>query len=273
MSNALIMAPMAPVAATAISGTAAGSAANCALGEAADFFGMQWRSTGTTASIKLDMGANVAVDTLAILGASGAPSATWSLYYATAAQGAAMSGGVGTGANQYQQIDLGSFYAGANALASGAQAGLWIGASAVTARHFQINVASVSDGAFAVSRVAIGQRLRLERNFDYGAAFAVRDFSSVEYSNRAVLLRRQGKRLRAVGLSFENAYRDEVEAQIHPLIEQVGNDHPILLVIDPDAHAMRTRRIYFGHLEGDLGTIWRNAKGWQWRADLVSLFS
>ena len=104
-----------------------------------------------------------------------------------------------------------------------------------------------------------------------GAALGVRDFGSLDFSNRAVLLRRYAKKLRSVGLTFASAYKDEVEAQIMPLLEEIGGTDCIALITDPAADAMRQRRMYYGPLVGEIGTIWRNAAAWQWQATLQSL--
>jgi hypothetical protein len=267
MSNGFVMLPLIPAAVSAPSGTAAGNAGLTVL----DYMGLFWQSPGTIAQAQYDMGGNVSVDTVALLNLAGAPAGSFDIHYATAAQGAVMSS-VGTGLNQFQVITVGNAYAGANALANGRQAGLWVGSSPIVARHFRVHLTGVTSGQCRFSRFVIGKRLTLSRNFSFGGQLGVRDFSRIDFSNRATLLRRRAPKLRTCSLTFPHVERFEVEEQVQPLIEMGGNDSAVLLVTDPDAHPMRTRRMYFGPMVGNLGLVQRNARGWQWQAELVSVF-
>lgn len=266
MSNAIIMQPVLPAAYGSQLGTLAGVPSNAGN----DFFGVTWsgQPVGGNSDIWVDLGSNQLIDTIAILGirdvTGGAPQ--FQIGASTAAQGLA---GVGTWYSTVHPL-----FAGSNALTNGRQAMLWTAPAAAgppASRHWQIVAQGVGAG-FRISRIVLGRRIALARNFSFGAGFGVRSFGSVNFSNRAALIRRRAPKLRTVSLSFQNIYRDEVEAQIQPLIETIGIDDPILLITDLDAHAMRTRRMFFGHLEGDLKTVQRNAVGWQWQADLTSLF-
>lgn len=270
MSTAWIVSPLPIISAAGASGTAAGQASHVAVGEAADKMGMFWRSPGTIAQIQLDMGSDQMIDTVAMLAVYGAPAGIFSIFYATAAQGNAF-GSVGTGAGQFQVISVGTAYAGENALVSGRQASLW-GGSAFTARYVTLNISNVASGEFQFSRAVIGRRLPIVRNFSFGAAFGVRDFSTVDFSTRGALLRRSSTKLRTIGLSFPTVYKDELESHFAPFNETAGIDRSVLVVTDPDPHPMRTRRIFFGPMIGDIGAIWRSTAGFECRTNLVSLF-
>ncbi len=109
--------------------------------------------------------------------------------------------------------------------------------------------------------MVLGKAYVPERNFAFGAAFGLRDFAKVDFSARAALLRtKRPRKLRTVGISLPMAFRDETEASVLPLLEALGLDGPVALITDPAANAMRERRAYFGLLQGDLGSVWRNAK-------------
>jgi hypothetical protein len=127
-------------------------------------------------------------------------------------------------------------------------------------------------GSIQVSRVVAGQRIALERNFGFGAAFGVRDLGSVDFGRRGVLQRVRGKKLRTVGLTFSNVRKNEVEAQTTPLLERIGNTEMVAIVTDPDAHPERQNRCYFGPLVGDLGQTWRKPDLFEAKANLVSIF-
>lgn len=266
MSNAIGYRPL-PISAVTASATAAGYDPAYV---ANDFMGVQWKSpTGAASrSLVIDLGADVAFDTIALFGLTGAQSG-WTLLVeaATSAQGSGFPGGSWVGS-------AAALLAGSAMPTSGRGKSLWT-APAVSppppSRYIRLTFGSLSNAAVAVSRVAIGARFQFARNFQFGAAFGVRDLGSFEFSVRGVPLRRRAEKLRSVGISFGNVYRDEVEAIVHPLLELVGNTEPIVLVTDPDAHAQRQNRMYFGPLVGDLGTVWPRANGFEWRANLVGL--
>lgn len=265
MANAQILLPLAMPGLSA-SATAAGyDAAHVGLNMA----GLVWRSParGASHSLVIDLGADVAADTLFLFGVSAPGSATLLVEVATAAQGPSF-GACWTGTAQ-------ALRAGAQDLVNGKAVGLWHAPSVSgppAGRYWRLTFSALGDAAVTVSRVVLGARIELERNFVFGGGYGLKDFSAAEFSSRGVFLPRAGVRLRTLGLSFSNTRKDEVEAKVLPLLELAGHDVPVALVTDPADHEMRQRRCYFGPLVGELGSIWRNAKAWEWRADLVSLF-
>jgi hypothetical protein len=212
--------------------------------------------------LQYDFCADVAIDRLMLFGLAGAPvGTTLRVSSSTAAQGA-------TYASQTATVAL---YAGANRLVNG-KGVAYLPLPVTTARYVRVELFTLANAVIDIGRVVLGKALILQRNFQFGAAFGVRDFSNVEFSARANLLRRKAKKLRTVGLSFPSSYRDEIEAQISPMLETVGIEGAIALITDPAADPMRERRCSFGLMTGDLGSVWRTAKAWEWRSDLVSLF-
>lgn len=235
-----------------------------------DYAGVIWRSGGGVATgyLQLDFGVNVHIDRLMLFGLSGFPAnATVKIYSSTAAQGATYAGWVSSAL---------PLYAGSNRLPNGR------GVSYVRmtetggpppSRYWRIEFGALANAVVDIGRLVLGKAYVPQRNFSFGGAFGIRDFSKVDFSARGALLRtRRPRKLRTVGISLPMAYRDEIEAVVQPMLESVGTDGPIALITDPDANAMRERRCYFGLLQGDLGSVWRNAKAWEWRADMVSLF-
>ncbi|MES1985473.1 MAG: hypothetical protein V4461_11020 [Pseudomonadota bacterium] len=264
MSHAIIVKPLS-LAAVVASSTAAGHDA-AYVGN--DHMGVVWKSTagGYAQGLQIDLGADTPIDTILLIGCSGAR-AEWQLSIALATQ----AQGPFTGA--YYQGDTMAFLAGAAMPTSGRGKALWLAPADAppSARYIYVSIGNVSDAAVTVARLVIGQRIQLARNFQFGAAFGVRDLGSVDFSVRGVLLRRRGAKLRSIGLTFGAVHKDEVEAIVHPLIEQVGLTEPLALVTDLDPDEQRQNRMYFGPLVGDLGTIWAKASGFEWRANLVSL--
>ena len=271
MSNAILMRPMMPVAFTA-HGTAAGFDP---INVGNDYMGVQWKGTPAVVNwLLLDMGADVSADWIALLNVGGVAGGNIEIRAATAAQSSAMSGGAGAGANQYQLATVPTV-AGTEGLPNGRRVAHWIAAPGTFTgayRYWRVSVDAGGAFQWRFARIAIGKRIQLQRNFSFGGAFGARDFSNVDFSSRGVLLRRSAPKLRTIGISFPHVYKDEIEASIQPLIETAGNDQSLLLLTDADAHPSIERRTYFGPLVGDLGTIWRNAKAWEWRCEMISLF-
>lgn len=263
MTNAVIFQPL-PIVATAASTAAPGHSSDY-VGN--DYMGVTWQSGAeVNPSLSVDFGGNMPIDIALLMGCTGATSA-WDLsaLAATAAQGATFPGG--------SHADGPSdFLAGSEMLPSGRGVALWMpSAPPAQTRHLRFIIAQGGTDPVTVARVAAGKRLTLARNFSFGAAFGTRDLGGVDFSRRGVLLRQRGARLRTVGLTFSSIHKDELEAAILPLQDFAGNTDPIAIITDPEPHAMRQRRVYFGFLVGDLNAIWRVADGFEWRANLVSL--
>lgn len=268
MANAEFLQPLSlPAITVSALGTAAGFAVD---NVGNDYAGIIWRSSGgvTTGYLQIDFGVNVDINRLMLFGLSGFPTnATVKIYSSTVAQGATYAGWVSSAL---------PLYAGTNRLPNGkgvAYVALTETGGPPPSRYWRIEFAALANAAVDIGRLVLGKAFVPQRNFSFGAAFGLRDFSKVDFSARGALLRtRRPRKLRTVGISFSMAYRDEIEAVVQPMLESVGLDGPIALIIDPAANAMRERRCYFGLLQGDLGMVWRNAKAFEWRADMVSLF-
>ncbi len=234
-----------------------------------DFSGIVWNSGAgaATRTLTIDLGAGYASlpipDAAMFLGCTGATTA-WTLTVEAANSAdfltALWSGGTA------------QFLAGATMPTHGRGVGLWIAPTAPPARRYwRFTFGSLSSAAVTVARLLLGTRLVLARNFQFGAAFGVRDLGSVEFSAAGVLLRRRAAKQRTLGFTFPNVQKDEVEALVQPLIELCAGQEVIALVTDPAAHANRQIRCWGGWMTGDMGTIWRAAHAWVWGVKLIDM--
>jgi len=265
VANAWIIAPL-PIASVTASSTAAGFApAN--VGN--DYSGVVWQSTGeATPTLKLDLGSDVSIDTIALFGLAGiAADKMLTIAIATAAQGSGFGAGAFSNFTAAPVLAL----AGSQMPTSGRGIGLYSVAAPMVGRHVLITFQGMT-AAIQVARAVVGKRIQPERNFGFGGSFGVRDLGSLDFSARGVLLRRRAKKLRTAALTFSNINRDEVEAQTKPLLEKIGNTEMVAIVSDPSADPQRQNRCYFGPLVGELAHTQRNARGWEARINIVSIF-
>lgn len=271
MSKAFLLRPL-EWASITVSNAAAGFGAENLLPYPVPRMGRVWRTDpgSATRSIVIDLGSDQTVDTIALFGignGNAPPSGawTWSIDLATTAQGA-FTGAFWAGSSA-------ALLAGAVLPISGRGKALWLapeGAPAA-ARYVRLNFAALETSALQIALVALGKRFQPARNYSYGAAFGVRDLGQIDYSPRGVVLRRPGAKLRGMGLTFANVFRDEVEGTLQRLFERVGNTDPVVLVSDPSAHSQRQNRMGIGHLTGNLGTIHRVPGAFQAEINFVAV--
>lgn len=207
MANALILSPLPIVAATA-SSTARGTAMNVAN----DFAGVVWRSAPVeqgNASLLIDLGEDLPVDTLMLFGVDGdyVHDAGLAAALATEAQGPSFSGGntaTGFGAGDYFAVGNTALLAGGRRGSAGKGISLatWsTGPSAI--RYISLYIYGLTPaGSVQVARVCVGKRFVPERNFRFGAGFGVRDLGKVDFSRFGVPLRTRGAKLRTTSLTF-----------------------------------------------------------------------
>ncbi|MEG3167505.1 hypothetical protein U1737_04775 [Sphingomonas sp. LB3N6] len=275
MANAWILPPLAMPSIT-VSSIAIGA------GEymANDYAGVVWRSAaGDIATVIVDLGADRPLDTLMLFGVDGTAidAATLEVRLATAAQGANFSGQsvtTGAGAGNFWMAPVQALLSGER-LTNGAGVAIanWGAPAPAAARYLLLRIAGMTaGGSVQISRIVAGKRIQLARNFGYGAAFGIRDLGSLDFTRRGVLQRSRGKKLRTVGLTFSNIYKDEVEAITQPLLERIGNTEMVALLTDPGASDHRQSRSYFGPLVGELSHAWRKATVFEAKANMVSIF-
>lgn len=262
MANAWILKPLPIVSATA-SSTGVGAPSNVAL----DYAGVVWASASvTTVALIIDLGADRAVDTVALFGVFAPAGTLIDVQGATTAQGSGFANG-----SYYSSAQV-SIFAGTSRLTSGAGVTLTTMTAWPAVRYLRLGIVAPVAGAVQISRAVAGTRIVLARNFGFGAAFGVRDLGSADFSRRGVLLRTRGAKLRTLAISFSNVRKDEVEATTKPLLEQLGNTEMVALIVDPAADAQRENRAYFGPLVGDLSHVWRNAAAFEAKINIASIY-
>jgi len=238
--------------------TVAGNAAN-------DYMGLVYRSTvGNILTLKIDLGASPApVDTIAALDTNipltGTPSA-WSIF----ANAADSWGSPSLALNLNPP-------AGEALSAKGLRHGLHLFASPVTFRWWLVRINAQAGIRSQMGRVLIGRRFQPARNFQFGAERGARDLGEVRFGPRGAFLRRRGRILRTLGFSWPLMAKAEAEAEFLPLAETAGNSDFLLACLDPEAEAERTRRLYFGPIEGNPATAWRVWDGFEARVQIASV--
>ena len=266
MANGLIVRPL-PMEAVSPSHVAAGfPGANLAN----DYAGVIWRSSVIESylNILIDLGSDQRIDTAMLFGCQGMPAnAVLQVFGATAAQGSSFA--------TYSYNSAGEpFWAGTAMPTSGRGVSLWHDRAARTTpcRYWLLQLTGVAGLQISAARVVIGAALTLERNFGNGGATGVRDLGSLDYSARGVMLRRRAARLRTLALTFSSIRKDELEAQVSPLLEYVGNTELVAIVTDPAVDPQRQNRCWLGPLVGDLSAVRRNAAAYETKIALVSNF-
>lgn len=234
-----------------------------------DYMGVVWKTTTGSPYqyFDLDLGADSAMDFIALLGMTGAlTSWQFQVLVATSAQGPTF------GTYVYASGGTDPLLAGSAPLPSGRGIGYFPFPSPVTGRYVRVFVLNISSAAVTVGRAIVGTRIIPAREFSFGAAFGVRDLGNFELSARGVPLWRRNKtKLRTLGISYGNAYKDEVEQVLLPLAGEIGNELPVFVCTDGTADTQRQRRCYYGPLQGDLGAVWARANGFEFRVNMVSL--
>ncbi|KKC24849.1 hypothetical protein [Sphingomonas sp. SRS2] len=264
MSNVLILKPE-PISSATASGTAPGYDP-AYVGN--DYMGIVWKSTaGSSATLTVDMGADVLCDTAMLFGCDGATGTmTLKVEASTAALGSGFPGGAWVGATL-------PFLAGSEMPKNDRGVALWQAPASPppASRYWRFTIAGLAGGQATIGRVVLGAAVPLARNFSFPAAFGIRDTGSIDLSRLGVLKRARGKKLRTLGLTFQSIHKSEAEAAVLPLIEALGNTDMLAVITDPAEHAMRQRRAYFGFCVGEINAVWRKADAWQSGFNMVSL--
>lgn len=267
MANAFLLAPLAPTGAvSAISTLQAGQAAYAFNDYAGVTVQLACDAGGNGASIRFDLGADTAFDTVLAFGVELLPQTApqFVMRWATAAQG--------NFTGSYSQDTSGSCYAGSVLPVSGKGVSMLTLSAPVTARYVQLIWYAASAGqSLRISRIVLGRRFQPAIGFEYGAQFGVRDLGALDVSRRGVLMRSRGKKLRTVSLNFPALTKQEAEGTAQRLMDQVGNTECIGLCTDPTPDPERQNRCYFGPLVGDLSRTWASARGHEVRVNLLGL--
>lgn len=248
-----------------VSGTAAGTAA---ADLADDNIGLVWRASGTVGVYAIiDLGATApSIDFYSFLSMLPASAVT---IRARAYDSLANAQAAGATGLSYDSTALAA-NAGANVPFTGRQNSWGEIAGGHSARFWRFDFGGLT-AAFEAARLVVGERLQFSRNFSFGRNKGIGDTGSVDWTPTGAMLRRLGAIFRTIDLRFESLSSAEVEDELEPILEIVGNTRPVLVVTDPDAHANRARRMWFGPITSPLSTSIRAYDLNVWPATVRSL--
>lgn len=193
-----------------------------------------------TLYIDIDLGANTAIDTVALLFTNFTAGATWLLQGATAAAG---SGAVAT---------LSGFGAQAFGMASTTRANPrhgFITATSVTVRYLRIIVTETALRVMQAGIVCIGQRWLPGFNFELGAGRKINDLSD----KRTLPGGEKGIWRKAKVPVFRATWSNIVDTELRDLwsiLSEVGESEPLLVIEDPDATTGQLERIHYCTIDG-----------------------
>jgi hypothetical protein len=143
--------------------------------------------------------------------------------------------------------------------------------SAQTFRYWLITISAAAGVQTEVARALVGTRVQPGRNFGFGVSRGVEDLGDVEFAPGGAMLRRRARKLRTLGLSWGFVTQAEAEAASLPFLELVGSTEFVLASLDPDPHPQRSRRVYYGPLQGNPDLIWRAQNVFEKRLQLRSV--
>jgi hypothetical protein len=237
-----------------VSGTSAAFLSN-------DFMGMVLRfSAGTPFFATIDFGAANAIDTFALLNTNLPVGAAWYLQGSSASD---FSSGYDSG----PIADGGEI----SNVRTGRRHLLLTLPTQQSFRYWRVVINGVTGVQLEAARLIIGRRTLYARNFEFGAQRGVRDLGEVEFGPAGALLRRAGRVLRTLGISFPMVTQQETEFIGLRLLETLGNTGFVFACLDDEASQFRSERMYFGPLEGNLAMTWRAHDTFEKRLQLVSV--
>lgn len=196
--------------------------------------------------ILIDLGADTAFDTIAVMWTNLSMSATWDIYGSPASAG----GSVRTGGNQL----LGTTGFGvAPTTRENRRHGLWTTASPVSRRYIEIRlidtVAASLEDLIRVGNVIIGQRLAPEFNFELGSGRKVETQSIKRTLPGGETHTERGGRVPLWRATWSNFSEAEMRL-LWDIMTEVGDDQPLLLIEDPDAVTGQAEGMHWGLLDG-----------------------
>lgn len=184
-----------------------------------------WRADSATASLTLDLGADVELDTVALLGITGSAGKTIRLRISTEA-GGATSGDV---------TDTGALADGATQFAQAYGSFVHLEAAPVTARYVRFDIEDTGAGRVEAGRLVVGLREALDYNFAPGSQFDWVDPSPVARSRGGQSLVWERARYRVAVLTIGWVTDDQRWGLFERLGRDTGRHADVLLCLDPAA--------------------------------------
>lgn len=229
-----------------------------------DFMGMVARSSAVNQlwQARLDLGTAQAIDTIAGVNVvAGSSASAWTVSGSNDATFA--TSGYNSGSMALPADELGNGAARRNLM--------HLIPTAQTFRYWLITVSAAAGVQTEVARALVGTRVQPGRNFGFGVSRGVEDLGDVEFAPGGAILRRRARRLRTLGLSWGFVTQAEAEAAALPFLETVGTTEFVLASLDPDPNPQRSRRVYYGPLQGNPDIIWRAPNVFEKRLQLKSV--
>jgi hypothetical protein len=193
--------------------------------------------------IDFDLGADMQIDTIAVLFTNLQPGAAWQLSAATQAQGAAY---LATVPANFVSTSFGVLPINTPSR----QHGIWAG-SAITMRFLRINLVAPASNerVLRIGNIVIGARVPLAWNFELGSGRKIEDQSIIRTLPGGETSAERGGRTPLFRATWSNIADTEMRA-IYALLLDLGTSAPLLIVEDPDLTAGLNERIHYGLLTG-----------------------
>lgn len=199
-----------------------------------------WRDTtpdSTQVSLTIDMGADVAFDTVALVGTNGWGNITVDVFYSTAAQGATYAStfyALGTPASQAPQAPLTLLMHRA--------------AGTVTGRYIRVRVAQQTGAsALYAGGLVVGAAFKPTYNMEWGSGRGLIDTGTKQRLRGGGFGITRGAKVPTYQWTLGDLTDSEV-GTLYDLIAKVGETDPVLVVEDPAATSGLDRGIHYGLL-------------------------
>jgi hypothetical protein len=195
-------------------------------------------------TIDFDFGADVLIDTIAVLFCALSADGAWQINSATSAQGASY---LDTAPSNFVAEPFGV----TPTTTTTRRNAIWAGA-ARTLRFLRIGFFESATAGIRVIRIGnivIGKRLALQWNFELGSGRRLEDQSVTRTLPGGETAVQRGGRTPLFRATWSNISDAEMRAVWSTLLD-VGTSAPILICEDPDATAGQNERLHYGLLTG-----------------------
>lgn len=200
--------------------------------------------------VDVDLGADTAFDTVAIIAANvSASSGTWAVYAFTSAAGLPALGSEGAGALVFGMAASNPFGV-APTTRLRTRCGFARGTS-ISRRYLRIYLQDLPganpDGFVNAGVLCIGQSLAPVWNFELGSGRRIEDQSTVRVLDGGETMTERGGKVPVWRGTWSNFTEGEMRAY-WSILQEIGTSEPLLIIEDPDAVAGQAEAIHYGQL-------------------------
>lgn len=117
--------------------------------------------------------------------------------------------------------------------------------STQTKRWWRIDIGGHS-GTFAAGDLVLGQRVEVERFYNYDFEMGVEDRGTAEFTRFGGIDLSPGVKLRKIDFTLEWMTRTEFETSFRPMFEDLGQTGVVYCCFDPEASTRRQAWTYMG---------------------------